>query len=264
MDPVSQVQSMVATRFEEPSLPDWQQMWDHIKAQRRFWSGLTLSILIHILIFGVAPHKQKPEIPVSQAMNVHLETQHLPSKQKTKTTILTADNSNISTLTNSKTADKPQKPVRHIPRSNKANSSSSLTAKLTQAPPAVMAWWQYKSEDMGYYVAEELDQLASPSNGAGFLQPVLGVTPDQPGRLLVRIYINEHGGTDRVEILDATPPGVFEQAVMLELYKSSFIPAIKHGVAVKSQKDLDIRFDVLINQRMLETSGERPEIFDPR
>lgn len=264
MDPASEAQSTVASRFEEPSLPDLQQMWGHIKTQRRFWGGLTLSILIHVLIFGIAPHTKKPEIPLSQAMSVHLETTHLPSNRKTKETILAADDSKISTLTNSKTAHKPQKPVRHIPRSNKANPSPSLTAKLTQAPPAVMAWWQYKSEDMGYYVAEELDQLASPSNGAGFLQPVLGVTPDQPGRLLVRIYINEHGGVDRVEILDATPPGVFEQAVMLELYKSSFIPAIKHGVAVKSQKDLDIRFDVLINQRMLDMSGERPEIFDPR
>lgn len=241
MDPVSHPPSLkVANGFEEPSLPSWADIKDILKRQSNFAKGLLLSLLIHSALLGIAATSTKETRPPNKSMTIRLEpSQTNKIAVKHQVLVKKVSDYSVSVASGITTSLAP------IPSKTRAKPASAPSLeKPSQAPSPIFSWWQYQSENMGYFMAHELDELASPINKQGFLQPAVETTPDQAGYVLARIYINERGGVDRVEILEANPPNVFEQALILELYRSSFLPALKDGLAVKSQKDLEIQFEM--------------------
>lgn len=263
MDSVTESPRLATTLpLEEPSLPTFQQVWRGIVGQRFLLIALSVSLFLHVAIFSVAIQLKPSSVPFTKSLSVRLES--IPAaKTKTKLSQQTITVSSYSVPSNPPVVApqpelEPSRPAKKAVNAKKKNQS----IQFAPSPPPMLSWWQYNSEDMGYYGPEELDQLATPTNGAGFLLPVLELTPDQPGRVRAKIYINERGGVDRVEILDSDPPGVFDQAVLLEIYRSSFVPALKGGIAVKSQKEIEIRIDVIINQRLLNSPDAHPGAFE--
>ena len=63
------------------------------------------------------------------------------------------------------------------------------------------------------------------------------------GKVKLRIFINEHGSIDMTAILEATPPGVFEEAAFTATQALQFSPALKNGREVKSQKTIEVVFN---------------------
>lgn len=62
------------------------------------------------------------------------------------------------------------------------------------------------------------------------------------GRVKVRLYINDHGSVDAVDITDTEPAGEFEEATVQAFGQARFRPGYKDGTAVRSQLALEVRF----------------------
>lgn len=242
MDPFAPPHSVsVTNRLEEPSLPEWREVWDLLKRHKNLTKAVTLSLLVHLALFGIAAKPNHKGTQSHQTLSVNLNL----SEKKKSTVINQVQTRKISDYATPLASKKPPHPLQTTSKNPSSSPTSFSSDGSNSSPsPPLFSWWQYHDENMGYFTAQELDELAAPTNKNEFLQPALDTTPDQTGRVLVRIYINERGGVDRVEILDAIPPGVFEQAILLELYRSSFTPAIKDGLSVKSQKDLEIQLEM--------------------
>lgn len=248
MDSVTESPRLATTLpLEEPSLPSAKQVWRGLVLNRFLVSAFAVSVVLHLAFLSVVLNSKQTSTPLSKTLSVRLESISA-AKSTAKLSQQTAADSSYSVPFSPPLAvPKPALESPPLVKKTVDTEKKNQSLELAPSPPPMLSWWQYNSEDMGYYGPEELDQLATPTNGAGFLLPVLDLTPDQPGRVRAKIYINERGGVDRVEILDSDPPGVFDQAVLLEIYRSSFVPALKNGMPVKSQKEIEIRIDVIIN-----------------
>lgn len=95
-------------------------------------------------------------------------------------------------------------------------------------------------EERRYFTAKELDVLAAPFTPISFdrLRFVLDKVERHPLRL--RVFINEGGTVDEVRLEDRPGLPVFEDEVRREFLGARFVPAVRHGRAVKSQKLVEI------------------------
>lgn len=94
-----------------------------------------------------------------------------------------------------------------------------------------------------YYTAREVDVRANQINEVHLVYPQQAYQMRIKGKAVLRIFINEHGAIDRVSILQATPPRVFEEAALTATQALQFSPAVKNGRNVKSQKTIEVVFD---------------------
>ena len=94
-----------------------------------------------------------------------------------------------------------------------------------------------------YFAAKELDVRASQINDVQLIYPKQAYEMRIAGKVKLRIFINEQGGIDMTSILEATPPGVFEEAAFAAAQALQFTPALKNGREVKSQKTIEVVFN---------------------
>lgn len=91
-----------------------------------------------------------------------------------------------------------------------------------------------------YYRASELSERPLPLQ---VIEPKLPLdTVALTGRLKLRVYINEHGSVDAVDVIEADPADEFEKPVVQAFTEARFRPGYKDGVAVRSQIALEVRF----------------------
>lgn len=94
-----------------------------------------------------------------------------------------------------------------------------------------------------YFAAREVDVRAELVKQIDLVYPVKAYEMRLPGRVVVRILINEHGAVDEASVLEATPSGIFEEAALAATQALQFRPAQKYGRNVKSQKTIEVTFD---------------------
>lgn len=94
-----------------------------------------------------------------------------------------------------------------------------------------------------YYKSSELDVRALPINEVHLVYPKTAYEMRLRGRVVVRMFINEHGTIDTLAVVEADPPGVFEDHALAAARALTFTPAIKDGHAVKSQKLIEVAFN---------------------
>jgi TonB family protein len=91
-----------------------------------------------------------------------------------------------------------------------------------------------------WYTASELDVRAEP------LTPVEFAYPPKLERLIARVeialFIDERGEVRKAEVLSAEPEKLFDEAALNGWRNVRFSPAMRHGVAVKSQKLVQVDF----------------------
>jgi len=90
---------------------------------------------------------------------------------------------------------------------------------------------------------QEVDTPAQPVNDVLLRYPWIEYRQRIGGVVRIALEINEHGGLDSAIVVDATPPGHFEQAAMEAVRKLQFTPATKGGRHVKSRKTIEVVFD---------------------
>ena len=94
-----------------------------------------------------------------------------------------------------------------------------------------------------YYDAKEVDQPAR-AVGDGLLEyPREALKRRLPGKVKLRLFIDESGMLVRSEVIDAQPREVFEQAALEAVHTMQFAPARKAEQPVRSQRTVEITFD---------------------
>ena len=91
-----------------------------------------------------------------------------------------------------------------------------------------------------YLPAEELDErplIRTP------VHPVFPAdAPVASGRVVLQLLISEAGAVDRAVVVQADPPGFFEQAAMDAFASARFTPGRKDGNAVRSALKIELNF----------------------
>jgi hypothetical protein len=95
-------------------------------------------------------------------------------------------------------------------------------------------------EEKRYFTARELDVLAAPYTPISFDRLRFALDKLGEQRLRLRIFITEAGAVDEVRFEDRPGVPVFEDEVRREFLGARFVPAVRHGRAVKSQKLVEI------------------------
>jgi TonB family protein len=91
-----------------------------------------------------------------------------------------------------------------------------------------------------YVAADELDRRPQILSHVEPSFPALALVPT--GRVVLRLYIDEHGGVDAVAAESADRSGAFEAAAREAFAAARFLPGIKDGVAVKALIRVEVLF----------------------
>lgn len=108
-----------------------------------------------------------------------------------------------------------------------------------------------------YFNVHELDVRAEPINDVLLRYPWVEYQQRLGGMVRFTLFINAQGGLDRIDMIEATPPGHFEEAALEAVSKLQFTPALKNGRPVKSQKTIDVVFDP--SENLSKPAANRPE-----
>jgi protein TonB len=139
----------------------------------------------------------------------------------------------------------PQQP-QQLPAKESAEKAVPEAAETTAAvaPPDTAARNQSSplpaldiplAEDPTYYPGKQLDVHPAA------LQPIVPAYPDAvsfagiEGTVTVLLLIDEFGTVRDVSVVEATPPGYFEESALAAFRSARFTAAIKDGRAVKSR-----------------------------
>jgi protein TonB len=93
-----------------------------------------------------------------------------------------------------------------------------------------------------WFTAEELSIRAEPLGDVQMTYPPELAAKAQAGQVRLLLYIDERGVVHKAQIHASAPEGVFDEIALKAWRDVRFSPARKDGVAVKSQKLLEISF----------------------
>jgi periplasmic protein TonB len=98
--------------------------------------------------------------------------------------------------------------------------------------------------DPNYYSAKEVDVLP---------RELATITPNYPdealrrevaGEVTLKLLLDESGGVQTAEVVDARPPGYFEQSALEAFRAGRFAPAYKDGRPVKSLVLIRVNYEL--------------------
>jgi TonB family protein len=114
-----------------------------------------------------------------------------------------------------------------------------------------------------YHPASELTERPLP---LAAIEPSFPYGAPNTGRLKIWLYVNEQGSVDAVDIVEAEPPGEFEEATVQAFKDARFRPGYQNGTAVRSLLALEVRFGepfpMPVQQRDLTALPENPNAYD--
>lgn len=93
-----------------------------------------------------------------------------------------------------------------------------------------------------WYTATELEVLAEPLAPAKLVYPEEHIAQAVVTRVRVRLFVDEAGVVRKLEVVESGAEPAFEAAAKKAWESMRFSPALRDGVAVKSQKLLELEF----------------------
>ncbi|HEX6005732.1 MAG TPA: TonB family protein, partial [Burkholderiales bacterium] len=94
-----------------------------------------------------------------------------------------------------------------------------------------------------YFTMRELDVRPRQINDVDLIYPRRAYEMRTRGKVALQIFISDEGKVDEVNIIEATPPGIFEEAALNATLALQFTPGEKNGQRVRSRKTIEIAFD---------------------
>jgi len=92
-----------------------------------------------------------------------------------------------------------------------------------------------------WYTASEVDVRAEPLSEVRLRYPE-NLSSPVAGTVRIRLFIDEGGVVRKLQIASSEPPGLFDEAAKRAWEDVRFTPARKNGVAVKSQKLVELTY----------------------
>jgi len=94
------------------------------------------------------------------------------------------------------------------------------------------------------YGSGEIDRPLTPLVKAPPVFPMHARRRGIEGWVTVRFLVNETGEVSQVEVIEADPPGIFEQAVIRSVGSWRFEPGTVDGTPVKTRVETTVRFEL--------------------
>jgi protein TonB len=94
-----------------------------------------------------------------------------------------------------------------------------------------------------YYLTRELDVQPGIMTRVEPEYPQAAAERHLSGKVVLRLFISEAGEVERLAVLRAEPPGVFEGSAERAFSVARFTPGMKDGRAVRVQMTLEVSFD---------------------
>lgn len=154
-------------------------------------------------------------------------------------------------------------PSEPLPPPQSAPSPSGQRAEEVQPQaPAVPAPLKALPAAAGYHTSQGLDPAP---------QFLTEIEPDYPqaarlqeGSVVLRFLISATGEVDEVAVVRSTPQGVFDQAALQAYAKARFSPGYFLGIAVKSQKTIEVMFTPTNRAGAVDGTNPIPPTVGPR
>lgn len=139
----------------------------------------------------------------------------------------------------------PAPPIPQVPPPDSAPDASAIRpAQVPQPAAPAQGGVAEILPAPHYFPASELDRRPEPIGNIVLVYPENAPDDIAESRLRLRLLINESGGVDTVLVASAELPGVFEESAIKAFRGARFSPGIRNGVAVKSQKLVEISYGV--------------------
>jgi protein TonB len=216
------------TPLQEPAIPE------HL---RRPLAALWISLGLHgavLALVQIAPQQSGVELVRGSVIEARLEPVARP----------------VHTPALSPVAGQPTPtvPASQAERTPRKASGTELQTKRQPAEPArpVAASPGLAiplAVDLKYYSARELDTQPRALIPIVPAYPVAAERAQQSGTVRLILKIEESGAVSSVELLDANPPGVFDDKALAAFRSARLAPAIKDGQPVRARIVIEVRFD---------------------
>ncbi len=194
--------------------------------ESRLAAGLAVSVLLHAAVaMGVAPNMPTSVTSPSPAT---LTVTLLPAEPKPAAARVERRHAEMSRAA---PAGANPGPLESDGRNTQAASASPHLVSLALPPGP------------HYFSAKEIDTPAEAINDVLLRYPPEAYEKGVSGEVKLRIWINERGEVDKLEIVDSKPTDVFDAAAIEAAKQLRYSPAIKDGTPVKSFKTAVISFD---------------------
>lgn len=84
--------------------------------------------------------------------------------------------------------------------------------------------------DPVFYTWREVDVTAKPQGNAHPPYPPAALSDGISGQVLIEVWLDETGKVDKVTVIEANPPGYFEETTLAHYQALHFAPAMKDGM----------------------------------
>lgn len=229
------------TPLEEPRLPELPRRF------RRPLAALWISLAVHaalLLFIQIAPsggpvgsgtvlqaRLEPVQAPVETPPAPESETPHQPSSTLVPTEIAGA----------APTAQPLPPPQPALPPPVPA--PAAVPPPAPPAEPARPAFALDTGVDLTYYTARELDKQAVPRREPDFAYPPEADRLRVSGSVRVQLKVEADGRVSDLDIIEGTPPGVFDESVLEAFRNVRFVPAQKGGRPVRALMLIEVTFD---------------------
>ncbi len=226
-----------------------QWRWAALSDSDRLLLMLSLSLLLHLPLFlrltqegslhgqpsamsvwlGQAARQARPAAKASQPRSLPPHQARLLLAPASKTRLAQAASAAVASVPPPQVLPEPIAPpvLPPLPDASQPLLASPASASMTDAAEAQQLGLDF------YYAAPQLDVLALEQLPIQLVEPY-GLGMDDV-EVNLRVYINEQGGVDAVQLVSARPAGV--EGPLLEVFRQAkFYPAIRDGHPVKSFK----------------------------
>jgi TonB family protein len=178
--------------------------------------ALLLSIVVHtVLIFGVRGQLMADAAyPYSRIIAARLMGQK-PITEKTTTAIENASDLAQGAAPRPAREHSPAAKPRRLPP----------TAQTAKALPAALPL----PFDPVFYTWREVDVTARPQGNVHPPYPREALLEGISGQVLIEVWLDETGKVDKLNVMEADPPGYFEETTLAHYRALHFAPAMKDG-----------------------------------
>ena len=204
-------------------MPVESQLGRHYSQYVRLFQWLGLSLFFHLTLvtFVGGASQRLPHRPLT------VDIQHIPAETADPLTSPVIAPEAVPDLA----VDNPL-PQAHNPKEEVARPSV-LPKPDTELAVPLESYLDVNAVDVG----------AEPANDVVLSYPIAAYVRRTAGVVRLNLFINEQGRLDRIDLIDATPKGIFEKDAIETVSKLYFHPATRHGRPVKSRKTIEVVFD---------------------
>jgi protein TonB len=131
-------------------------------------------------------------------------------------------------------------PPAPLPPAATVTAGSQPAPAVTPPAPAVALT---SSVDLTYYSAREVDVNPRALHEVVPLYPDAADRQRVSGRLRLQLKLEADGRVSDIELLSATPPGVFDESALQAFREARFSPAQKNGRPVRALVQIEVVYD---------------------